>query len=101
MPNVSDTGLIATSDIHLERRTAIKQLAALCGLALSATSLSLMAESFTSPRDISRRKNRFLKPEQLALVRELGELIDRLPDAIDTTAFAAAKELLDAHEGRT
>lgn len=75
MPNVTDPGVIATSDIHLERRTAIKQLAALCGLALSATSLSLMAESFTSPRDISRRKNRFLKPEQLALVRELGELI--------------------------
>lgn len=62
-------------DTNLERRTAIKQLAALCGLALSASSLSLMAASFTSPKDMSRRKERLLNPEQLALVRELGEII--------------------------
>ncbi len=34
-----------------------------------------MADSFSSPRDFSRRKERLLNAEQLALVRELGELI--------------------------
>ena len=72
-----DNHLIATAINHVnqERRSAIKKLATLCGLALSANSLSLMAESFSSPRDISRRKKRLLNQQQLVLVSELSELI--------------------------
>lgn len=64
-----------STDSGIDRRTAIKQLAAACGLALSASSFSLMAESFLLPNDLSRNKQRLLTPAQLALVRELGELI--------------------------
>src|SRR5690606_4496218 len=74
MSSVIPPGLSA-SDLQLERRAAIKQIAVLCGLALSTSSLSLMADSFSSPRGFSRRKERLFNAEQLALVRELGELI--------------------------
>lgn len=59
----------------IDRRTALKQLAITCGLALSTQSLTLMAASFTLPADQLRRKNKALNAQQLTLVRELGELI--------------------------
>lgn len=61
--------------IDEERRHVLKGLALACGLALSATSINLLAATFSNPRDVSRRKDRLLNPQQLALVRELGELI--------------------------
>lgn len=72
-----DNNSIATTidNVSQERRSAIKKLATLCGLALSANSLSLMAESFSSPKDVSRRKKRLLDRQQLVLVSELSELI--------------------------
>lgn len=71
----------------LERRTAIKQLAVLCGLALSSQSLSLMAQSFSSPIDQSRKKQGLLKAAQLELVKVLGELI--IPTTDTPGAIAA------------
>src|SRR5690606_19677857 len=59
----------------IDRRTALKQLALTCGLALSAQSFSLMAAGFAMPTDHKRRKNKALDSSQLALVRELGEII--------------------------
>ena len=71
----------------LERRTAIKQLAAFCGLALSASSMSLMANSFSLPTDMSRNKKTFFGPSQLALVMVIGELI--IPTTDTPGAIAA------------
>jgi hypothetical protein len=71
----------------IDRRTALKQLAIACGLALSTQSLSLMAASFTLPTDPSRKKNKSLNAQQLTLVRELGELI--IPTTDTPGAIAA------------
>lgn len=75
MPDDNNSIATSNSDVSHERRSAIKKIAIFCGLALSASSLSLMAESFSSPKDISRRKKRLLNTQQLVLVRELSELI--------------------------
>jgi hypothetical protein len=71
----------------VERRTAIKQLAVLCGLVLSSQSLSLMAQSFSSPIDQSRKQQGLLKADQLELVKVLGELI--IPTTDTPGAIAA------------
>ena len=71
----------------VSRRDAIKQLAFACGLALSANSLSALAAGFIPPTDFSRRKKTLLSADQLALVRELGEII--IPTTDTPGAIAA------------
>lgn len=69
------------------RRTALKQLALACGLVLSANSLSALAASFEPPTDFARSKKTLLNSDQLALVRELGEII--IPTTDTPGAIAA------------
>lgn len=71
----------------LSRRAALKQLALACGLALSASSLSALAASFSAPTDFSRSKKTLLTAKQLELVRTLGDII--IP-ATDTPGAVAA-----------
>ncbi|WP_323814041.1 gluconate 2-dehydrogenase subunit 3 family protein [Cellvibrio sp. NN19] len=81
---------IATSqeqEINNSRRSAIKQLALACGLVLSSSSLSALAASVTPPTDLSRSKKTLLNSDQLALVRELGEII--IPTTDTPGAIAA------------
>ncbi len=79
--------LTASLDIDSARRTAIKQVAAICGLALSASSLSALAAVVTPPTDMNRSKQTLLDNDQLALVRELGEMI--IPTTDTPGAIAA------------
>ena len=69
------------------RRDAMRQMALALGLSLSAGSLSALAASLGAPRDMSHSSKTFLTQEQLALVRQIGELI--LP-ATDTPGAIAA-----------
>lgn len=71
----------------VSRRDAIKQLALACGLVLSANSLSALAATFTPPTDLTRSKKTLLNTDQLALVRELGEII--IPTTDTPGAIAA------------
>lgn len=71
----------------VSRRDAIKQLALACGLVLSANSLSALAAGVTAPTDLSRSKKTLLNTDQLALVRELGEII--IPTTETPGAIAA------------
>ena len=73
-------------DINASRRDAIKQLAVFCGLALSASSLSALA-TVAMPADMNRSKKTLLDKNQLALVRELGEII--IPTTDTPGAIAA------------
>ena len=79
--------LTASLDIDSARRTAIKQVAAICGLALSASSLSALAAVVTPPTDMNRSKQTLLDKDQLELVRELGEMI--IPTTDTPGAIAA------------
>lgn len=72
---------------NISRRDAIKQLAVACGLALSASSLSALASTFSQPTDLTRRKKTLLDIDQLTLVRELGEII--IPTTDTPGAIAA------------
>lgn len=74
-------------DHDSSRRAAIKQLAIACGLALSASSLSALAASFAAPTDLTRRKKTLLDTHQLAVLRELGEII--IPTTDTPGAIAA------------
>lgn len=74
-------------DAGVSRRDAIKQLALACGLVLSANSLSALAATFGQPTDLSRSKKTLLKADQLALLRELGEII--IPTTDTPGAIAA------------
>ncbi|PUA28592.1 MAG: hypothetical protein B0W54_11895 [Cellvibrio sp. 79] len=69
------------------RRDAIKQLALMCGLALSASSLSALAAVVTPPTDMNRSTKTLFDKNQLALVRELGEII--IPTTDTPGAIAA------------
>lgn len=69
------------------RRDALKQLALLCGLALSANSLTALAASMGAPTDMNRRRKKLFDKNQLALVRELGEII--IPTTDTPGAIAA------------
>jgi len=71
----------------VSRRDAIKQLALACGLVLSTSSLSALAASFEAPTDLTRSKKTLLNTDQLALVRELGEII--IPTTDTPGAIAA------------
>ncbi|QEY12020.1 gluconate 2-dehydrogenase subunit 3 family protein [Cellvibrio sp. KY-YJ-3] len=71
----------------IARRTALKQLALACCLALSASSLSALAASFSAPTDFSRRKKTLLSSDQLQLLRELGDII--IPTTDTPGAIAA------------
>lgn len=71
----------------IARRTALKQLALACGLAISASSLSALAASFSAPTDFSRRKKTLLSSDQLQLLRELGDII--IPTSDTPGAIAA------------
>lgn len=86
IPSVAED-LSASPDIDSARRNAIKQVAAICGLALSASSLSALAAVVTPPTDMNRSKNTLLDKDQLALVRELGEII--IPTTDTPGAIAA------------
>ncbi len=68
------------------RRAAIKQIAFACGLTLSASSLSALA-AFAPPTDLTRSKKTLLDTTQLALLRELGEII--IPTTDTPGAIAA------------
>ena len=79
--------LQTNSAAGVSRRDAIKQLALTCGLVLSATSLSALAGVVTPPTDFNRSKKTLLNADQLALVRELGEII--IPTTDTPGAIAA------------
>ncbi|HEY8942557.1 MAG TPA: gluconate 2-dehydrogenase subunit 3 family protein [Cellvibrio sp.] len=74
-------------EMDQSRRDAIKQLALMCGLALSASSLSALAAVVTPPTDMNRSTKTLLDKSQLALVRELGEII--IPTTDTPGAIAA------------
>jgi hypothetical protein len=67
------------------RRDAIKAIATLCGLTLSASSLSTLASTFSSPKDVKRRAKKLLPADHVALLAEVGETI------IPTTDTPGAK----------
>lgn len=77
---------IPNGAMSVSRRDAIKQFALACGLALSANSLSALA-AFTPPTELTRSKKTLLNTNQLALVRELGEII--IPTTDTPGAIAA------------
>lgn len=89
MNNAAPTAIAATValDHDSSRRTALKQLALACGLVLSANSLSALAASFEPPTDFARSKKNLLNTDQLALLRELGEII--IPTTETPGAIAA------------
>jgi hypothetical protein len=74
-------------EMDQSRRDAIKQLALMCGLALSASSLSALAAVVTPPTDMKRSSKTLFDKNQLALVRELGEII--IPTTDTPGAIAA------------
>lgn len=59
----------------LNRRNAIKQLAAFCGLAISASTLESLAAGSHSGNNMSKKSPGFLTKTQIALVQQLGEII--------------------------
>ena len=73
------------SPASASRRDALKQLALLCGLALSSSSLSALAAF--APTDMMRSKKTLLDKNQLMLLRELGEII--IPTTDTPGAIAA------------
>ncbi|HCS63819.1 MAG TPA: hypothetical protein DIW64_06870 [Cellvibrio sp.] len=86
-PPIPTTIAAVAQDHDSSRRTALKQLALACGLALSASSLSALAASFEPPTDLTRSKKTLFNTAQLALVRELGEII--IPTTDTPGAIAA------------
>lgn len=76
IPSVAeDIAISQEQEINTSRRSAIKSLALACGLVLSSSSLAALAAAVTAPTDMSRSKKTLLNADQLALVRELGEII--------------------------
>ena len=76
IPSVAeDIAISQEQEINTSRRSAIKSLALACGLVLSSSSLAALAAAVTPPTDMSRSKKTLLNADQLALVRELGEII--------------------------
>ncbi|WP_052417194.1 gluconate 2-dehydrogenase subunit 3 family protein [Cellvibrio mixtus] len=86
IPSVAED-LDLPQEMDQSRRNAIKQLALMCGLALSASSLSALAAVVTPPTDMNRSTKTLFNKSQLALVRELGEII--IPTTDTPGAIAA------------
>ncbi|ACE83615.1 conserved hypothetical protein [Cellvibrio japonicus Ueda107] len=88
-PPQRDSHRLAATEPHSlnGRRQALKHLALLLGLSLSASSLEALAASFSVPTDMARRQKTLLDNNQLALVRELGEFI--IPTTDTPGAIAA------------
>lgn len=89
IPVIAEGSALSTDsahDVNSSRREAIKQLALLCGLTLSASSLSALAAA-VSPSDMNRSKKTLLDKNQLMLLRELGEII--IPTTDTPGAIAA------------
>ena len=59
----------------LNRRNVIKQIATFCGLALSASSLELIAADSKINKNNSKNSQGLLNTNQIALIRQLGEII--------------------------
>lgn len=76
-----------TQITDLNRRKAIKQLATFYGLALSVSSLDLLAAGSKIAKNSSIDPQSFLNATQLALVRQLGEII--IPTTETPGAIAA------------
>lgn len=72
---------------NINRRKVIKHLALASGLVLSTSSLNSLAASLLKPSDLSRRKSDLLNADQLAVLRELGEVI--IPTTDTPGAIAA------------
>ena len=79
---------------NLHRRNAIKQLASFCGLALSATSLDLIAASAKTKNTLEASPG-LLNANQLALIRQLGEVI--IPTTETPGAIAAGVHTFISH----
>ena len=83
IPSVAeDIAISQEQEINTSRRSAIKSLALACGLVLSSSSLAALAAAVTPPTDMSRSKKTLLNADQLALVRELGEIIIPTTDTL-------------------
>lgn len=57
-----------------DRRDLIKHLALISGLVISSASLESLAAALLKPTDMSRAKGKLLNADQLALLRDLGDV---------------------------
>ena len=72
MPTNPNLAKAMQADVEHPRRTAIKQMAGLLGLTLSASSLNALAQSSAAS---IQRATKFLDPEQLQMTGEIAEMI--------------------------
>lgn len=89
MPHNNNLADAINAEIENPRRTAIKQMAGLLGLSLSAHSLSALAEAGAGS---VQRASKFLNAEQLQMTGEIAELIIPATDtpgalAVDVHGF--------------
>lgn len=72
-----------------DRRDLIKHLALISGLVISSTSLESLAAALLKPTDMSRAKGKLLNADQLALLRDLSDLIIPATDTPGAVATGA------------